>query len=164
MLHDACPTTSSLHRLFSSNNIDGGLCLVSDASQVRCCFDAVNSSEAVAQGLGSLQCRVWGAAAVEEWPLNVLGLSILCSLFLLVEGYTFCALGFAAALAFVCDGCDDVLESIVASTPSAGDVMSSITPFTCVELKDNPTILTCLIESGFYRGPVLKTRPSFAKV
>ena len=34
VLHDACPTTASLHRLFSENNVDGGLCLVSDSPQV----------------------------------------------------------------------------------------------------------------------------------
>ena len=33
-----------------------------------------------------------------------------------------------------------------------------------MELKDNPTIISCVIESGFYRGLVLKPRPSFAKV
>ena len=87
---------------------------------------------------------MWGASAVEEWPLNILG--------------------FTAALAFVCDGSDDVLEAVRAGTPSAGDVMSSLSPFSNVELKDSPTILSCIIESGFYRGPVLKPRPSFAKV
>ncbi len=87
---------------------------------------------------------MWGASAVEEWPINVLG--------------------FSAALAFVCDGSDDMLETIFAATPAAGDVMSSLQAFSSVELKDNPTILTCLIEGGFYRGPVLKPRPSFAKV
>ncbi len=91
-----------------------------------------------------LQCRVWGATAVEEWPLNVLA--------------------FAAALAFVCDGSDDMLQSVLAATPAASEMMSSLTPFSSVDLKDNPTILSCLIESGFYRGPVLKPRPSFAKV
>ena len=35
---------------------------------------------------------MWGATAVEEWPLN--------------------ALGFAAALAFVCDGSDDMLATV----------------------------------------------------
>ncbi len=64
----------------------------------------------------------------------------------------------------MCDGCDDLLDKVLADTPSAAEVMSSITPFSGVELKDNPTLLSCLIESGFYRGPVLKTRPSFAKV
>jgi hypothetical protein len=34
VLHDACPTTASLQRLFSENNIDGGLCIVSDSPQV----------------------------------------------------------------------------------------------------------------------------------
>ncbi len=91
-----------------------------------------------------LQCRVWGATAVEEWPLNVLG--------------------FAAALAYVCDGSDDMLASILAATPAASEMMSSLIPFSSVDLKDNPTILSCLIEGGFYRGPVLKPRPSFAKV
>ena len=81
---------------------------------------------------------------MEEWPINVLG--------------------FAAAVAFVCDGSDDALAKILADTPATGDVMASITPFSCVELKENPTILSCLVESGFYRGPVLKPRPSFAKV
>ncbi len=91
-----------------------------------------------------LQCRVWGSSAVEEWPLNVLG--------------------FAAALAFVCDGSDDLLANIVAGSAAASEVMSSIAPFSSIELKDNPTVLSCLIEGGFYRGPVLKPRPSFAKV
>ena len=53
---------------------------------------------------------------------------------------------------------------VQAATPSANDIMSSLPPFASVELKENPTILSCLIESGFYRGPVLKPRPSFAKV
>jgi hypothetical protein len=128
VLHDAFPSTASLRRLFETSNVDGGLVLVSDASQ----------------GLGLLQCRVWATSAVEEWPLNVLG--------------------FSAALAYVCDGCDDVLEAVIAGTPSASEIMPSLQPFDGVELKDNPTILSCVIESGFCRGSVLKPRPSFAKV
>jgi hypothetical protein len=93
-------------------------------------------------------------------------------------------LGFTAALAFLCDGSDDALEAVsfsrgssiphfisslhpcqvLAATPSAHDIMSSLPPFSCVELKDSPTIVSCVIESGFYRGRVLKPRPSFAKV
>jgi hypothetical protein len=38
VLHDACPSTASLHRLFSANSIDGGFCLVSDAPQVGMLF------------------------------------------------------------------------------------------------------------------------------
>ncbi len=145
VLHDACPTTASLHRLFSENNIDGGLCVVSDSPQVSITrVYLLNFGSLGAQGLGLLQCRVWGASAVEEWPINILG--------------------FSAALAFLCDGSDDMLQDILAATPSAGDVMSSLQPFASVELKDSPTILSCLIEGGFYRGPVLKPRPSFAKV
>ena len=87
---------------------------------------------------------MWGAAAVEEWPLNTSG--------------------FTAAMAFLCDGSDSMLETLIAGTPATDDVMSSLLSFAGIELKDNPTVLSCLVESGFYRGPVLKPRPSFVKV
>jgi hypothetical protein len=79
VLHDACPTAASLHRLFSANNIDGGLCLVCDSPQVSFFLKpfflfSLGVPQPLVQGLGLLQCRVWGAVAVEEWPLNVLGL------------------------------------------------------------------------------------------
>ena len=64
VLHDACPTTESLHRLFSENNIDGGLCVVSDSPQVTrvCCrrsFDVfkllIRVLERCSAGYGVLQ-------------------------------------------------------------------------------------------------------------